>query len=77
MTSEHYTTEAAAYNGAFAVQDTTATYTVRANASGGFYFTVTAQNGQIVGTSQQYSTQASAQAGATAAQALIKTISIL
>ncbi len=76
MSSEHYTTEAAAFNGAFAVQDS-ATYTVLANASGGYYFNVTAENGQVVGTSQQYSTKAGAQAGATAAQSLIKSISIL
>ena len=76
LSSEHYTTDAAAYNGAFAVQDS-ATYTVLANQSGGFYFTVTALNGQVVGTSQQYTTKASAQAAATSVQALVKTISIL
>jgi hypothetical protein len=76
MSSEHYTTEAAAFNGAFAVQDS-ATYTVLANTAGGYYFNVTALNGQVVGTSQQYSTKAGAQAGVTAAQALIKSISIL
>ena len=76
LASEHYATDAAAYNGAFAVQDS-ATWTVKANASSGFYFTVTAANGQVVGISQQYSTQQAAQAGATAAQALIKSIAIL
>ena len=76
LTSEHYTTEAAAYNGAFAVQAST-TWTVLANGSTGFYFTVTASNGQVVGISQQYSTQQAAQIGATAAQALIASIAIL
>ena len=76
LSSEHYTTDAAAYNGAFAVQDS-ATYTVKANASGGYYFTVSATNGQVVGTSQQYSTKESAQTGAAAVQALVKTVSIL
>lgn len=77
VSSEHYTTEAAAYNGALAVQDASATWSVQQNTAGGFYFNVTALNGQVVGTSQQYTTKASAQAGLTAAQTLIKSIVVL
>jgi hypothetical protein len=76
LTSEHYTTEAAAFNGAFAVQDG-GTYSVLANAAGGYYFTVTALNGQVVGVSQQYSTKSAAQAAVTSTQALIKAMTIL
>lgn len=77
VSSEHYTTEAAAYNGALAVQDASATWSVQQNTAGGYYFNVTALNGQVVGTSQQYTTKSSAQAGLTAAQTLIKSIAIL
>ena len=80
VSSESYTSEAAAYNGAFAVQAegaTDAAYVVKENASGGFYFTVTALNGQVVGMSQQYTTRQSAQDAATAVKALLPTITIL
>jgi uncharacterized protein YegP (UPF0339 family) len=81
LTSESYTTEEAAYNGAFAVQQdgvNAAAYTVKANSSGtGFFFTVTALNGQVVGVSQQYTTKQSAQDGAVALQKLLPTITVL
>ena len=81
LTSESYTTEEAAYNGAFAVQQdgaNAAAYTVKANTSGtGFFFTVTALNGQVIGVSQQYTTQQSAQDGAVALQKLLPTITVL
>ena len=79
VSSEHYTTAAAAYNGAVAVQTDgqhAAAYAVLPNTSGGFYFTVAAQNGEVVGSSQQYTTKESAQAGATAAAALMPAISV-
>jgi uncharacterized protein len=76
LSSESYTTDAAAFNGAFAVQ-TDGTFTVKANASGGHYFVVTAPNGEVVGTSQQYTTKQSAHDGAAALQALLPTITIL
>lgn len=78
--SEAYTTEAAAYNGAFAVQAegvNEAAYTIKENAAGGFYFTVTAQNGQVIGVSQQYTTRASAADGVAALMALLPNISVL
>lgn len=81
LSSEHYTTEAAAVNGAFAVQAaaTSATnFSVLENRSkSGFYFTLTATNGEIVGISQQYTTRQSAQSAVTSVQALLPTISIL
>lgn len=80
VSSEHYRTEAAAYNGAFAVQSEgqiDAAYDVKENASGGFYFTVQAANGEIVATSQQYTTRASAVDGMAALKALLPTITVL
>ena len=79
VASEHYTTEAAAYNGAFAVQtdgQDTAAYTVQRSSDGNFYFTVKAQNGQIVGTSQLYTTTATAQAAVVATSKLMATLSV-
>lgn len=81
VSSEQYTTEAAAFNGAFAVQtegQSASAYTVKANSSNtGFYFNVKAQNGQIVGTSQQYTTKASAEAAVRSVITLMPTITVL
>lgn len=66
LSSESYTTEAAAWNGAFAVQDaavTPASFAILTASDGRFYFTLTASNGQVVGISQMYTTQLAAQAG--------------
>jgi uncharacterized protein YegP (UPF0339 family) len=79
--SESYTTEAAAFNGAFAVQtdgQSALNYTIKQSASGSFFFVVTSPvNGQVTGVSQQYTTKASAQDGATALQKLLPTITVL
>lgn len=80
LSSESYTTDAAAFNGAFAVQAEgakDAAYTVKESASGSFYFTVTALNGQVIGVSQQYTTRASAADGIAALKALLPAITIL
>ncbi len=80
VSSESYTTEAAAYNGAYAVQtegQNAAAYTVKQSASGTFYFTVQALNNQIIGTSQQYTTRTSAQTAVTATTALMPAITVL
>ncbi|MCX5747785.1 MAG: YegP family protein [Proteobacteria bacterium] len=80
VSSERYATEAAAYNGAFAVQaagQAAAGYTVKQAASGTWYFTIAAPNGEIVGTSQQYTTQSSAKAAVTAVTNLLPTITVL
>jgi uncharacterized protein YegP (UPF0339 family) len=81
LSSESYTSQAAAYNGAMAVQDAgvaSFAYDLKATVSGsGYYFNIKAANGEIVGTSQQYSTQEAAQAGRTALIALLPSIDII
>jgi hypothetical protein len=80
LSSESYTTEAAAFNGAFAVQSVSqdaAAYAVKQNSAGGFFFTVTAQNGEIVGISQQYSTKQAAESGVASIKKLMPSISVL
>jgi uncharacterized protein YegP (UPF0339 family) len=80
LSSEQYTTEAAAFNGAFAVQtegQNASAYTLKQNASGGFFFNVKAQNGEIVGTSQQYTTKQSAESAMASLQGLLKTLVVL
>lgn len=77
VSSEIYTTEAAAYNGAFALQAAT-NYVVQANSAGtGFYFNVKASNGQILGTSQQYTTKQSAEKGVAALKKVAAAVTIL
>ncbi len=80
LSSESYTTAAAAWNGAFAVQDaaTTATnFAVLTATDGRFYFTLTADNGQLVGVSQMYTTKSAATSGVTSVQATLAKISVL
>jgi uncharacterized protein len=80
LSSESYTTEAAAFNGAFAVQtegQNTAAYAIKQSASGSYYFTVTAENGQVIGVSQQYASKQSAQDGAASLRQLLPQISVL
>lgn len=80
LSSEQYTTPAAAFNGAFAVQaegTTAANYSIKENASGGFYFTLQALNGEVIGVSQQYTTRASAASAITSLQSFLPTITVL
>lgn len=80
LSSQSYDSEEAAYNGAFAVREegvNAAAYTVKQNVSGGFFFNVTALNGQVIGTSQQYTTKQGAQAGVAALQKLLPAITVL
>jgi uncharacterized protein YegP (UPF0339 family) len=80
LTSESYTTEAAALNGAFSTVENginKAAYEIRTSASGSYYFVLKASNGQIVGTSQQYSTKASAERGRDALITLLPSIELL
>jgi uncharacterized protein len=78
LTSESYETEAAAFNGAFAAQAASASaYTIKQNNAGGFYFTVQANNNEIVGVSQQFATREAAEASAVELQQLLPSISIL
>jgi len=80
LSSETYTDVANAYNGAFSVQENgvaTYAYEIKQSAAGGYFFNLKAANGQIVGTSQQYTTAAGAQAGRDALVTLLPTIDIL
>ena len=66
LSSESYSSAAAAWNGAFAVQDAAQladAFTVKTATDGRYYFTLTAENGQVVGTSQLYTSRESALAG--------------
>lgn len=80
LSSEQYTSEEGAYNGAFAVQaaaSKASAFTVLENSAEGYYFTVTADNGQIIGVSQQYTTKASAQAAVSSVKTLLGQITVL
>jgi uncharacterized protein YegP (UPF0339 family) len=80
LSSESYTTEAAAWNGAFAVQDaakTAASFAIKTASDGRFYFTLTAANGQVVGISQMYTTHQAAQAGITSVTNTLANLDIL
>jgi len=80
LSSESYTTAAAAWNGAFAVQDAATldtSFAILTASDGRFYFTLTAQNGQIVGISQMYTTKASATAGIASVKATLAKLAII
>jgi uncharacterized protein YegP (UPF0339 family) len=80
LSSESYTTKAAAWNGAFAVQaaaSNLASFTLKVATDGRFYFTLTADNGQIVGVSQMYTTRESAQGGIASVQALMADMDLI
>ncbi|MBA2540127.1 MAG: DUF1508 domain-containing protein [Deltaproteobacteria bacterium] len=80
LSSEQYTTEAAAFNGAMAVQtegQNTAAYNLKQNASGGYYFTVQALNGEIVGTSEQYTTKTAATDAMASLRTVLKGLTVL
>lgn len=80
LSSESYDSEAAAYNGAYAVQkdgQTAARYTIKESASGSFYFTLTSTNGQVIGSSQQYTTRQAAAETIASLTALLPTLSPL
>jgi uncharacterized protein YegP (UPF0339 family) len=80
LSSESYTTAAAAWNGAFAVQDAAgdkANFAVKTASDGRYYFTLSALNGQVVGVSQMYTTSTAALKGETSVAATVKGIDIL
>jgi hypothetical protein len=63
LQSQGYKTEAAALNGTFSVATSgldLANYELLPSGQNGFYFNVKATNGQVVGTSEVYSTQSNA-----------------
>jgi len=80
LSSESYTDEANAWNGALSVQDNgvnSYAYEVQQAASGGFFFNLKAENGEIVGTSQVDTTAESAKTGRDALVTLLPTIDII
>lgn len=61
LTSEHYTTKAACYDGIESVKKNAkndSNYDRRTATNGKYYFNLKAGNGQIIGTSQMYETTA-------------------
>jgi uncharacterized protein len=80
LSSESYTTEEAAWNGAYAVQAAagdSASYTVKTATDGRVYFTITALNGQVIGVSQMYSSTASANKGMTSVKSTMAKVTLL
>jgi uncharacterized protein YegP (UPF0339 family) len=80
LSSQAYSSEAAAWNGAFAVQDAAqvaTNFVVKTSTDGRFYFTLTADNGQTVGVSQMYTTKESAQAGITSVQTTLRGLDLI
>jgi uncharacterized protein YegP (UPF0339 family) len=80
LMSENYSSKAAAWNGAFAVKDASAlasSFALKTSVDNRFYFTLTAQNGQIVGVSQMYSTEAAAAEGIASVKSLLGGMKLL
>lgn len=80
LSSESYSTKAAAWNGAFAVQAAASNdgaFAIKMATDNRFYFTLTAENGQIVGVSQLYTTKASAEAGIASVKTVLATIDLI
>lgn len=80
LSSQAYSSEAAAWNGAFAVQDAAqvaTNFAIKTATDGRFYFTLTADNGQTVGVSQMYTTKESAQAGVTSVQSTLEGLDLI
>lgn len=79
LSSEIYTTQAGAWNGAFAAQDAAArgAFELRTATDNRFYFVLKAENGQVVGVSQLYTTKASAQAGIESVTSVLATLDLI
>lgn len=80
LSSGQYQSQAAAYNGAFAVQaagGNSSAYDFAQDVEGSWYFTVQAPNGKVVGVSGLYATRAAALAGADALIKLSPTLTVL
>ena len=80
LSSESYTTQAAAWNGAFAIQDAAAldgSFTIKTATDARYYFTLTALNGQVVGVSQMYTSRTAAQAGITSVKSLLASMDMI
>ncbi len=80
LRSQSYATEAGALNGTFSVADNgleTSSFEVLAAANGGFYFNLVAGNGEIIGSSEIYSTKSNATRGVRAMIALLPDVELL
>jgi len=74
LSSEHYSTKAAAWNGAFAVKDAAASAGAspsRTRQDNRFNSPLTAENGQVVGISKLYTSKQSAEGGIASVKALL------
>jgi uncharacterized protein YegP (UPF0339 family) len=80
LRSERYETLAAALNGAFSVTDhgvSATRYQLLPSSNGGTYFNLLATNGQIIATSEVYSTAANATRARDAIIALLPSVTVL
>ena len=80
LSSESYTTQAAAWNGAFAIQDAAqneGAFTIKTATDARYYFVLTAENGQVVGVSQLYTSRTAAQAGITSVKSLLASMDMI
>jgi hypothetical protein len=81
LTSQKYSSKASALNGAFSTAEnglSVTRYRVAPAANGsGFYFNLTATNGQVVATSEVYATKASAERGRDTVIALLPVVPLL
>jgi uncharacterized protein len=80
LQSQGYSGEAAALNGTFSVADNgvdAGAYVIQPSASGGYYFNLKASNGQVIATSETYSSKYDAERGRDAIVALLPQIELL
>lgn len=80
LTSQGYATEASALNGAFSVSDNgvrAASYRILQAVDGRWYFNLYASNGQVIATSQMYSSKYNAERGRDGVVALLPEIDLL
>ncbi|HEY5922274.1 MAG TPA: YegP family protein [Kofleriaceae bacterium] len=80
LSSENYTTKSAAWNGAFAIQDASklaGAFTIKTATDARYYFVLTAENGQVVGVSQLYTSRTAAQAGITSVKSVLGSMDLI
>ena len=80
LSSQGYASEASAINGTFSVAangTTEARYELNDSADGGAYFNLTATNGQVIGTSEVYSSRSNAQRACNGIIELLPTVDLL
>ncbi len=80
LSSESYTTKSAAWNGAFAIQDAAelaGSFQIKTSTDNRYYFTLTAENGQVVGVSQMYTSRTAAEGGIASVKSLLATMDMI